>query len=252
MASAESLQGDDGGDGVARLQALKVELDLAADDLFGGGGLSAAVGEVGCGDLLEVVDVVDEAALDLVHARIDVAGDGDVDEEHGAVAAALQELLAVGAGEDGLLGAGGGDDDVCARGLVVEEVEGDDLGGAGEARAVDCMGPLASCMEIWPAIWPASCAARSGVRLATRMEVAPCWMRWRAARSDILPAPTSRTVLPCRLPKILRARSTATDAMETEELPIWVSVRTRLATEKARCRSGSSAVETAPAWRATV
>ena len=52
------------------------------------------------------------------------------------------------------------------------------------------MGPLASCMEIWPAIWPARSAARSGVRLATRMEVAPCWMRWRAARSDILPAPT--------------------------------------------------------------
>ena len=49
------------------------------------------------GDLLEVVDVVDEAAFDLVHARVDVAGDGDVDEEHGAVAAALQEVLAVGA-----------------------------------------------------------------------------------------------------------------------------------------------------------
>ena len=136
------LQGDDGGDGVARLQALKVELDLAADDLFGGGGLSAAVGEVGCGDLLEVVDVVDEAAFDLVHARIDVAGDGDVDEEHGAVAAALEELLAVGTVEDGMLGAGGCEDDVCARGLVVEEVEWDDLGGAGEARAVDCNGAV--------------------------------------------------------------------------------------------------------------
>ena len=131
------LQGDDGGDGVAGLLALEVELDFAGDDGFGGGGLSAAVGEVCGGDLLQVVDVVDEAAFHLVHPGVDVAGDGDVDEEHGAVAAALQKALAVGAVEDGMLGAGGGDDDVCARGLVVEEVEGDDLGGAGEAGAVD-------------------------------------------------------------------------------------------------------------------
>ena len=78
-----------------------------------------------CGDLLEVVDVVDEAAFDLVHARVDVAGDGDVDEEHGAVAAAVQEVLAVRAAEDLLRRAGGGDDDVGAVGLLVELVEGD-------------------------------------------------------------------------------------------------------------------------------
>ena len=53
-------------------------------------------------------------------------------------------------------------------------------------------------------------------------------------------------------PKILRARSTATEAMETELEPICVSVRTRLATEKARWNSGSSVVETAPTSRATV
>ena len=98
----------------------QVEIDLAGDDGFGGGGLAAAVGEVGCGDLLQVVDVVDEAAFDLVHERIDVAGDGDVDEEHGAVAAALHKALAVGAEEDGLRGAGGGEDDVGAGGLGVE------------------------------------------------------------------------------------------------------------------------------------
>jgi len=136
------LQGDDGGDGVARIHALEVELDLAGDDGFGGGGLSAAVGEVGGGDLLEVVDVVYEAAFDLVHEGIDVAGDGDVDEEHGAVAAALHEALAVGAEEDGLRGAGGGEDDVCASSLGVKLVEGNDLGGAGEAGAVDCKRPV--------------------------------------------------------------------------------------------------------------
>ena len=136
------LQGDDDGDGVAGLQALVVELDLAGDDGFGGGGFSAAVGEVGGGDLLQVVNVVDEAAFDLVHEGIDVAGDGDVDEEHGAVAAEFEEALAVGAEEDGLRRAGGGEDDVCAGGLVVELVEWDDLGGAGEARAVDGNGAV--------------------------------------------------------------------------------------------------------------
>ena len=136
------LQSDDGGDGVARLQALEVEFYLAGDDGFGGGGLAAAVGEVGGGDLLEVVDVVYEAAFDLVHEGIDVARDGDVDEEHGAVAAALHEALAVGSVEDGLGGAGGGEDDVCASSLGVKLVEGNDLGGAGEAGAVDCKRPV--------------------------------------------------------------------------------------------------------------
>jgi len=136
------LQGDDGGYGVARLQALLVELDLAGDDGFCGGGFAAAVGEVGGGNLLQVVDVVDEATFHLVHERIDVAGDGDIDEKHRAIAAALHEALAVGAVEDSLLRAGGCDDDVGTRGLLVEVVEGDDLGCAGEAGPVDGDGSI--------------------------------------------------------------------------------------------------------------
>ena len=134
--SALLLQGDDGGDGLAGVQVLAVLLDFGGDDVLGGGGLAAAVGEVRGGDLLEIVDVVDEAAFDLVHLRVDVAGDGDVDEEHGAVAAVGEELLAVGAGEDVAVGAGGGDDDVGAAGLGVELLEGDDFGGAGEGGGV--------------------------------------------------------------------------------------------------------------------
>ena len=94
------LEGLDGGAGVAGLEALVVFLHFPADDGFGCGGFTAAVGEVGGGYLLQIVDVVDEAAFDLVHARVDVARDGDVDEEHGAVAAALEEAAAVGRGED--------------------------------------------------------------------------------------------------------------------------------------------------------
>ena len=127
------LQGEDGGDGVADVEALLVLVDLFGDDGLGLFGLAAAVGEVGLGDLMEVVDVVDEAAFDLVHAGVDVAGDGDVDEEHRAVATALEHVLAVGAAEDLLRGAGGADDDVGAVGLGVELLEGQDLGGAGGA-----------------------------------------------------------------------------------------------------------------------
>ena len=39
--------------------------------------------------------------------------------------------------------------------------------------------------------------ARSWVRLVTRIAPAPCWTRWRAASSLILPAPTRKTVRPC-------------------------------------------------------
>ncbi len=76
-----------------------------------------------------VVDVVDEAAFDLVHTGIDVTGDGDVDEEHGAVAAALEEVLSVRAVEELLGGSGGGDDDVGTVGLFVESFVWDDGGG---------------------------------------------------------------------------------------------------------------------------
>ena len=117
------------------MEALLVFFYFPADDCFCGLGFAAAVGEVGSGDLLEVVDVVDEAAFDFVHARVDVAGDGDVDEEHGAVAADVEELLAVRAGEDFLRGSSRGDDDVGAGGLGVEVVEGDGFGvdgGTGE------------------------------------------------------------------------------------------------------------------------
>ncbi len=62
--------------------------------------------------------------------------------------------------------------------------------------------------------------ARSCVRLLTRIAPAPCCTRCRAASSLILPAPTRKTVRPCSEPKILRASSTATEAMETEFEPI--------------------------------
>ena len=75
---------------------------------------------------LQIVDVVDEDAFDLVHRRIDVARNGDIDEEHGAVAAAMHELLAVFSAEDGVRRAGGADDDVGFGGGFVELFEWND------------------------------------------------------------------------------------------------------------------------------
>ncbi len=79
---------------------------------FGVSGAAAAFGHVRGGHLLQVVDVVDEQALELVHRRVHVARYGDIDEEHGPVAAAVQERFAVFGAEDVVRGAGGGDDDV--------------------------------------------------------------------------------------------------------------------------------------------
>ena len=112
ISSALLLQGDDGGGDVDGALALVEALDLAGDEGFSIDGLAAALFHVGCGYLLQVVDVVDKDAVELVHLRIDVAGDGNIDEEHGLVAAALQESVAVLGAEDGMRRAGGADDDV--------------------------------------------------------------------------------------------------------------------------------------------
>ena len=77
--------------------------------------------------LLQVVDVVGEDAVELAHLRRNVAGDGDVDEEHRAILAAGEELLSVFAAEDGVRRAGRGDDDVGAVAGVVQVLELDGL-----------------------------------------------------------------------------------------------------------------------------
>ena len=132
------LESPDGGDGVAGLETLVVLVDFPANDGLCGLSFTAAVGEVGGGDLLEIVDVVDEAAFDLVHARVDVAWDGDVDEEHGTVAASVEEVLAVRAAEDLLRRSRAGDDDVGAWGLFVDRFEGYGFGVNGGAGEVGC------------------------------------------------------------------------------------------------------------------
>ena len=123
-----ALQGNDGGGEVDGALALVESLDLAGDEGLGVAGFAIAGFHVGRGYLLQVVDVVDEDAVELVHGRIDVAGDGDVDEEHGAIAAAMEEGLSMLRAEDVVGRAGGADDDVGVAGYFVEILEGEHLG----------------------------------------------------------------------------------------------------------------------------
>ena len=134
-----ALEGDDRGSDVDGAAALMEALDFGGDEGFGVSSLRAALGHVRSGDRLQIVDVVDEDAVDLVHRRIDVARHGDVDEEHGPVAAAMHEGLSVLAAEDGMRRAGGADDDVGFGGCFVELIEGDD-------PAVEGLGKLAGAL----------------------------------------------------------------------------------------------------------
>jgi hypothetical protein len=106
------LQGQDGGNSITGLDALVVLLDFPADDGFGGFSFTAAIGEIGGSDLLEIVDVVDETAFHFIHAWVDIPRDGDIDEKHGAVTATVEEVLSMGPAKYLLRSSCAGDDDV--------------------------------------------------------------------------------------------------------------------------------------------
>ena len=65
-----------------------------------------------------------------------------------------------------------------------------------------------------------------------------------------LPCSNQVNALAVQVPKIFLASSTATEAIETDDDPTAVSVRTRLATAKARVSNWSSCARTAPTARA--
>ena len=77
--------------------------------------------------LLQVVNVVNEYAVELVHLRIDIARDSNVDEEHGAVLTTAKEQLAVLPAEDGMRRAGRSDHDIAAVACLIELLKVDSL-----------------------------------------------------------------------------------------------------------------------------
>jgi hypothetical protein len=96
---------------------------FAGNQGFGIAGDAPALFHVRCGDRLQVVNVVDKDAFELSHCGIYIARDRNVDEEHGFVAAAVHECLAMFAAEDGMRGTGGADDNVGFADCVVELIE---------------------------------------------------------------------------------------------------------------------------------
>src|SRR5271165_6361054 len=117
------LQRDDGRHHIERLQTRLELIDFELHDGFSSIGLYPTVRDMRRNHLLQVVDVVNEDTVQLVHLRIDIARDGDIDEEHGPVLAAAQELLAVLLAEDGVRRARGTDDNVGVRNRLVELLE---------------------------------------------------------------------------------------------------------------------------------
>src|SRR5437660_9197498 len=78
------LQADDGGNHVESLKASVESVDLTIDDCLSLIRFLLAIRNVGTDRLLEIVNIVDEDTVQLVHLRIDVAGNGDVNKEHSA------------------------------------------------------------------------------------------------------------------------------------------------------------------------
>ena len=82
-------------------------------------GFLLAPGYVGRDRLLQVVDVIHKDAVEPVHLGIDVAWNGNINEEHRAVTAAAEKEFAVFAAKDGDRRSGRGDYDVGLLALTI-------------------------------------------------------------------------------------------------------------------------------------
>ena len=88
------LQADDGGRNFARLQAQHHALHFFANDVFGLHGDFDAAFDVGFDHTVQIVDVVQEHVVEVIHLRFDIARHRDVDQEHRPVLAPSDDRLA--------------------------------------------------------------------------------------------------------------------------------------------------------------
>ena len=112
---------------IQRVQPALILGHLGQDHRFGHLCLFAALFQVRSGNRLQVINVVEKDAVQLVDFRIDVARHRDVDKEHGPPTPLLQKVLRVLAAKDRPRRAGGGDDDVGLVRAGVEVVKADRL-----------------------------------------------------------------------------------------------------------------------------
>ena len=98
-------------------------LPLFADHAFGACRFSLPLFGIACGDLLQIVDVVEVGVVEFVHVGGDVARHSDVDQEDRPVTARMQRGLDAPLVEDGLLPRNAGQHDVRLGQECVELVE---------------------------------------------------------------------------------------------------------------------------------
>ena len=109
------LEADDGWCDRFEADAGECSVYFLANNGFSPFGLAGALLDVGVYDTGQIIHVVQEDAVNLVHSWVDIAGDCDIDEEHGAVTAQADDTLHVLAIEDEMGGSAGGDHDIDFR-----------------------------------------------------------------------------------------------------------------------------------------
>src|SRR5437660_7329479 len=114
------------------LQPRLETLDLGVNNLLCGLRFLLAARNVSGDSILQIVNVIDKNAVELVHRGINVARDCDVNKEHGTVLSLGEKFFAVLPPEDRDRSAGRGNDDVRLLAMFVELVETNGL--AAEAR----------------------------------------------------------------------------------------------------------------------
>ena len=106
--------------GFPRLQPKHQPFHLFGDDLLGLLRFLQSPIAVRLNYFLQIVNVVQEDIVDLIHRRLDIAGNCNVDQEHWTVAAYVDRTLHVLAGNDVLGRTAGGNHDVHLRQRLLE------------------------------------------------------------------------------------------------------------------------------------
>src|SRR5215467_10505357 len=97
--------------------------DLVLNNAFRALGFLLSSLNMGGDRLLQIIDVVDENSVQLVHLGIDIARHRDIYEEHGAIPATTEKQLPMLALEDGHRRSGGSNNDVRSFTMLVQIVE---------------------------------------------------------------------------------------------------------------------------------
>src|SRR5258708_34523809 len=112
------LQRNNGRDYVERVQSCLEALDLCFNDALGMRCFFFPALDMRRDGALQIVDVIDKDAVQLVHLGINVARNCDVDEKHWPILAPVQEEFAMLPPEDGNRSAGRSNDDACRLAMI--------------------------------------------------------------------------------------------------------------------------------------